>query len=715
MKLMSFFLKSRTAANVVMLVILGLGLIGLTRIRRETFPSSDLDMVRVTARYQGASPEEVERTVLTLIEAECIGIEGFKSVSGTAGEGRAVVILELIEGTDTDSALIDLRDRVGQITGFPDGVEDVIASEVKRKDRVATLILSGDAPEAVLKLQADRLRDALITRRIATEVVLESVRSPEIRIALSEALLQKYGLTIAEVAGAIKASSLDLPLGSLHGRQGDFLLRIRNQRRAPAEFSDIPVGRGEDGRELLLGAVADITLGWEDVDVGARYNGRRAIIIQVDKTGEQDTTEVADGVRKFVDSFGRQLPQGLDIQIFTDQSLRIRDRLNILVENGAMGLILVFLVLWFFTEIRVAFWVSWGIPVAFLGTLFVMYLFGLSLTMISMFGLLIVLGMIVDDAVVVSENIFTHFKKGGATLEAAEKGTREVFWPVLASSLTTVGAFIPLMFVTGKMGRTMGALPWVITAALAVSLVEGFFSLPKHISHGLLRSGSNASKPNRIRAAIERGFERFVENIVGPISAKLIPFRYWIIGGSAALVMVSVGMFLSGRLGFTFFPTPDTNSIVARVRCATGTRPETTMKMVLALEEALKGVEADLGKPGEPLIERVLVRFGETSLDTDRGGHLAQVQVELRDAEKRSMTSNKVLASWKKHSRLQPGVLSLAFARLEKGVGGKEMDIRIVGDSWKDLERASEFLKKELGCRRRHTRFLYVSWARRCV
>jgi len=696
MKLMDFFLKSRTAANVIMLLILGMGLLALTRIRRETFPSSDMDMIRVTARYEGASPEEVERTVLNLIEEECIGVEGFKSLSGTAGEGRAVVTLELAEGTDGDAVLIDLRDRIAQIDSFPDGVKEVVTSKVKRKDTVATLVLSGDAPEEVLKLHAERLRDALITRRTATEVAVESVRAPEIRIALSEALLQKHGLTIAEVAEAIRASSMDLPLGSIHGPRGDSLLRIREERRRPREFLDIPVGRGEDGREIFLGTVAEVARGFEEIEVGARYNGKRAVVIQVDKTGDQDTTVVADGVKTYVDAFRRQLPPGLDIHIFRNQSERIRDRLNILLENGLMGLVLVFLVLWFFTEIRVAFWVSLGIPVAFLGTLFVMYVSGLTLNMITMFGLLLVLGMIVDDAVVVSENIFTRFRKGEMAFDAAAKGTKEVFWPVLASSLTTMGAFIPLMFVSGNMGRIMGALPWVIVSALLVSLVEVFLALPKHLEHGMRRREKAAPAPNRVRAAIEKWGDALVEKFIGPVSARLLRFRYWVLGGAATVVLACAGIVLGGHLSFTFFPTPDTNSIVARVRYSFGTPAETTAKMVFELEDALKKVEQKLGAPGEPLIERVLVRLGETSLDTDRGGHLAQVQVELRDAEQRSVTSDEVLAVWKKLCSVRAGVRSLRFARLEKGVGGKELDIRLVGKAWKDLAAATDYLKKEL-------------------
>jgi HAE1 family hydrophobic/amphiphilic exporter-1 len=351
MKLISFFLKSRTGANVVMLFILGLGLLAAVQIRRETFPSSDLDTIKVSARYEGATPVEVEEAVLRPIEEQCIGIEGFKSISGNASEGLASATIELKEGTDIDSALIDLRDRIEKIKNFPDGVEDIIVSEVKRKDPVATLIVYGRAPERTLKHYAELLRDELIINRIATEAALEAVRAPEILISVTEDRLRQYGITIGQLADAVKAASLDLPLGIIHSERGDFLLRIREQKRDPKDFLTIPISQGPEGAEVTLGTMAEITRGWEDVEIGSRYNGQRAVIVQVNKTETQDTVITADAVRSYLDGFRKGLPSGIGVDIFVDQSIRIEDRLNILVKNGIMGLVLVFLVLWFFTGI----------------------------------------------------------------------------------------------------------------------------------------------------------------------------------------------------------------------------------------------------------------------------------------------------------------------------------------------------------------------------
>jgi len=698
MKLISFFLKSRTGAYVVMLLILGLGLLATVQIRRETFSSSDLDMIKVSARYEGATPVEVEEAVLRPIEEQCIGIEGFKSISGNASEGLASATIELKEGTDIDSAFIDLRDRIEKIKNFPDGVEDIIVSEVKRKDPVATLIIYGRAPERTLKHYAEVLRDELIINRIATEVVLEAVRAPEILISVTEDRLRQYGITIGQLADAVKAASLDLPLGIIHSERGDFLLRIREQKRDPREFLRIPITRGPEGGEVTLAALAEIARGWEDVEIGARYNGQRAVIVQVNKTETQDTVITADAVRSYLDGFRTGLPSGIHVDVFVDQSIRIKDRLNILVENGIMGLVLVFLVLWFFTGIKTAFWVALGIPVSFLGTIFVMYVSGMTLNMITMFGLILVLGMIVDDAVVVSENIYSQFRKGEGRYEAAYKGSTRVFWPILASSLTTIGAFVPLMFVTGSMGRTMGSLPWVVIVALVVSLIESFFSLPKHIEHGLGSDYAAQKRPFALRAKIDAGVEMFIEKVVGPASVFFIRARYWVIGASLAVVLLSFGMPAGGRLLFTFFPMPDTNSIVARVRYPLGTRSDRSLEMVAELENALKRTEKKVGDPSgkEPLIERFLVRVGETSIDSDTGGHLAQVQVELRDAELRNITSDEVLSVWRKNTTILPGLTSLSFSRLERGVGGKELDIRLVGNTWENLEAASVFLMNNI-------------------
>jgi len=650
--LIAAFLKSRTAANVLMLGILGLGVLAATRIRRETFPSSDLDTLKVTARYPGASPDEVESSVLTLIEEQCTGIKGMKSVSGTASEGRAAVTVELREGTDMSVALAELRDRIGQITGFPETIEDVVVSELRRRDRVMTLVVHGDVPEAIVRLHAFRLRDELITGRIATEVTVEGAREPEIHITVSEAKLLERGITVDDVARAVSEWSQDAPLGTVRTARGDILLRVSEQRRAPREFLDIPVARGAGGQEIALGTVARVSRGWEEVDLGAGYAGSRAAIVQVDKTGDQDTTRIAEAIQRRLIEFGETLPEAIKVDVFTDQSARIRERLGILVENGALGLVLVFLVLLFFTELRVAFWVTWGIPVVFLGTIFVMWVLGYTINMITMFGLVMVLGMLVDDAVVIAENIFARLKQGATPREASLKGSTEVFWPVIASSLTTIGAFVPLMFVAGRMGRTMGALPWVVIAALIASGLEAFLSMPKHLEHALGRvqtgDGGDEGRPSwamRVRGRLTAIIEQFVERTVGPATQWLLKERYLVLGG------------------------------------------------------ALADVEAELGsgvKGDGPLIEKSLVRYGETSVHTERGGHLAQMQVELRDAEHRNVTSDEVIASWRRHAKRVPGVSTLTIGRLERGVGGRELDIRLVGGSWEELADASAFLQAGL-------------------
>jgi len=700
---MSAFLKSRTAANVLMYVILGLGVLATTRIRRETFPSSDLDTLKVTASYPGASPEDMEVSVLALIEEQCTGIAGLKLLSGTASEGRAAVTVELREGTDISAALAELRDRVDQITGFPEGVEDVIVAEVRRRDRVATLVVHGDVPEAVVRLHALRLRDELITGRIATEVTVEGTREPEVHVMVSEARLQERGVTIGDVSRAVSDWSEDAPLGTVSTASGDVLLRVKEQRRAPREFLDITVARGSGGQEVPLGALAQVARGWEQVHTGARYAGRRAAIVQVDKTGRQDTMRIADAIRRKLVEFRETLPHGIEVDVFTDQSGRIRERLWILLENGALGLVLVFLALLFFTELRVAFWVTWGIPVVFLGTIFVMWILGYTINMITMFGLVMVLGMLVDDAVVIAENIFARRARGDPPDEASLKGTTEVFWPVIASSLTTIGAFIPLMFVSGRMGRTMGALPWVVIAALIASGVEAFLSMPKHLEHALGRDPAADHGPSAPRGWARRARERltsvvdgFVERVVGPVTARLMKARYVVLGLAAGLLIATAGIVAGGRLQFTFFPTPDTNSLVARARFPVGSPLERTERQIAELVKALAEVEKELGskiKGDGPLIEKFLVRYGETSVHSERGGHLAQIQVELRDAELRSVTSDQVIACWRRHAKRVPGVNSLTLGRLERGIGGRELDIRLVGGSWEELDAASRFLR----------------------
>jgi multidrug efflux pump subunit AcrB len=703
MKLIDTFLKSRTAANVVMIGIICLGLIALTQIRRETFPSSELDMLRVVAEYKGASPEEVENSVLRLIEERCTGVRGFKSVEGSATEGRAVVNVALIEGTDTLAALMELRDQVSQITGFPPGVEDIVVTEVKRKDRVQTLVIYGDVPEKVLKAYGEKLRDELLTRRIATEVAVEAARKPEIHIMVPEAKLREYGLTMDDVARRVAQSNINAPIGEISTAGGKFLLRIKDEKRKPGEFMEIPVAVSPGKSEVILGAIARVERTWEEVEVGARYDGKPAIIIQIDKNDRQDTLSVAKAVGRHLAEYREKLPEQIRVEVFRDQSERIGQRLGILVENGIMGLILVFFVLWFFTSSRVAFWVTWGIPVSFLGTIFAMWIVGHTLNMITMFGLLMVIGMLVDDAVVIAENIFAHRQRGESIFDASSRGATEVFWPVIASSLTTIGAFIPLMFVGGRMGRTMGALPWVVVAALILSAIEAFLSMPRHLKHAVEALPRNRDSGNGVRARINRIIKVVSEKWMGRLSEIILKHRYWVLGASLAVLLATAGMLVGGRILFTFFPTPDTNSIIARVRFPVGTPAAVTEAQVSELESALKKVESKLGATGDKdkrLIQRVLVRFGETTVHSVRGGHLAQVEVELQDAEIRDVTSNKVISAWRKHTIRTPGVSTLTFGRAERGIGGRELDMRLVGRSWQELNAAAKEVTKVLATTR---------------
>jgi len=693
MKLIDIFLRNRTAANVVMTGIICLGLIALTQIRRETFPSSELDTLRVTAEYKGASPEEVENSVLKLIEERCVGVRGFKSVEGSATEGRAVVNIELEEGTDTLAALMELRDQVNQITAFPPEVENVVTTEVKRRDMVQTLVVYGDVPEKVLKAHGEKLRDELLTRRIATEITVEATRRPEIHIMVSEAKLREHGLTVDEIARRVAQSSINVPVGEISTTGGKFLLRIKDEKRKPDEFLGIPVAVSPGKSEVLLGAIARVERTWEEVEVGARYNGKPAVIIQVDKNERQDTISVAKAVGRHLAEYREKLPEQIKVEIFRDQSERIGQRLGILVENGIMGLILVFFVLWFFTSSRVAFWVTWGIPVSFLGTIFAMWIVGHTLNMITMFGLLMVLGMLVDDAVVIAENIFAHRQRGESIFNAGSRGVTEVFWPVIASSLTTIGAFVPLMFVGGRMGRTMGALPWVVVAALILSSIEAFLSMPRHLKHAVETLPRNRDSGNGIRTRINKAIEFISEKWIGRLSEIILKHRYWVLGASLAVLIGTAGMLVSGRILFTFFPTPETNSIIARVRFPVGTPALVTQKQVSELESALKKVESKLGAKGDKdkrLIQRVLVRFGETTVHAVRGGHLAQVEVELLDAEIRDISSNKFISAWHKHTIRTPGVSTLTFGRAERGVGGRELDMRLVGKSWQELNAAAK-------------------------
>ena len=481
------------AANLLMAVFLVGGIILMSQIKKEVFPDFDLDIVTITVPYPGASPEEVERGVILAIEEAVQGLEGVNEVTASAREGVGTVTVEIIEGENIQRLAQDIQNEVDRITSFPEEAEEPQVVIAQRRRYVVSLALYGDQSEWILREVAEDIRDRLIQDPDITQVDFEGVRDYEISIEIPMATLRAYNLTLDEVAQRIRRTSVELPGGAIKSDSGDILVRVNERRDYGHEFGKIPIITNNDGSRLLLEDIAVIKDGFEETDNFATYNGKPAVMIQVYRVGDQTPISVSDAVHRQVETINQILPPGLTLEARNDLSDIYRQRMDLMMRNGYLGLALVFILLAVFLEARLAFWVSLGIPVSILGSFVILPFMNVSINLITMFAFIITLGIVVDDAIVVGENIYFYRQSGLGWFEAAVRGAREIAMPITFSVLTNMVAFMPMMFVPGFMGKIFRYIPLVVVAVFSVSLIESLFVLPAHIGHRRRPESSGSS------------------------------------------------------------------------------------------------------------------------------------------------------------------------------------------------------------------------------
>ncbi|MCG2830184.1 MAG: efflux RND transporter permease subunit, partial [Desulfobacteraceae bacterium] len=466
------------AANLLMLVLLVGGIIMAYNIKQEVFPYFEMDMVNITVPYPGASPQEVEEGILLAIEEAVVGLEGVEEIRSTAREGSGTVTVEMIEGENLQKLAQDIRNEVDRITSFPEDIEEPMIAIVSRKRYVVSLALYGDQSELVLREYADYIRDRLLQEPDITQVEVVSARNHEIDVEIPQNTLRAYSLTLDDVAQRIRRASVELPGGAIRTPSGDILVRMKERRDFGPEFAQIPIITTNDGTRILLEDIATVKDGFEETTVSSSYNGKQAVMLDVYRVGDQTPISVSDAVRRVVEEVNVALPQGLCVDLRNDRSDIYRQRLGLLTKNGFIGLALVFILLALFLEPRLAFWVSLGIPVSFLGSLFLLNISDVSINMISMFAFIVTLGIVVDDAIIVGENIYYHQQQGKTWFKASVTGTREIAVPITFAVLTNMVAFVPMFFVPGVMGKVFKQMPLVVISVFAISLIECFFILP---------------------------------------------------------------------------------------------------------------------------------------------------------------------------------------------------------------------------------------------
>ncbi|HPF71087.1 MAG TPA: efflux RND transporter permease subunit, partial [Candidatus Krumholzibacteria bacterium] len=673
-------------------------------------------MITVTVPYLGATPGEVEEAVCVRIEEAVQGVDGIKKITSSSAEGIGAVTIELDRGTDKRKALDDVKSAVDRIITFPEETEKPIVTLVEPRQQVIDVVIYGDVPERTLKMLAEKVRDDLLAVPDITYVNIAGTRPFEISIEVSERDLQAYGLTLDQVTRAVQANSLDLPGGSVKTDGGEILVRTKGQRYTGDEFGRIVVITAADGTEVPLKSIATVRDGFEDVDAASFLDGSRSAIIQVYRTGEQGVLRVTDAAKAYVADMAGNLPPGIGMATFNDRSIIYKGRMDLLLKNGIAGLVLVFLCLALTLQFRLALWVSSGIVISFLGAFWAIPLFGVSLNMISMFAFIVSLGIVVDDAIVVGENVHSWREKGRSPQAAATLGTLEVAVPVVLAVLTTVVAFLPLAFVEGTMGKFMFNVPVVVIAILLFSLTESLLILPAHLATMKSMGEQQADRARSWYGGLKNGIERALENVVErayrPSLRFALSHRPIVVAIALSTLVITAGFVIGGHIKFTFMPKVDADNLVAALTLPQGTTVEEAEKAVARLEDSLEQVRREFDAKRDPqapsVISHVSTSIGSQPRSTQArpsqgggsstggGAHLVEVNAELLKAEFRDVASPDMAKRWRELCGPITGAVSLTFsANLFQG--GSPVYVQLSSSDTDDLLAAARELKAQLG------------------
>ncbi len=603
--------KNHVAANLLMFIILIGGFFSALKMKQEVFPEFDIALVTVSCIYPGSSPDEVEQGILLVIEEAVRGIDGIDEITATATEGTGSVNIKLLNDANSNKVLNDVKNKIDRITNFPEDMETPSVSLATSKLSVITVIISGEEDHGTLHGIAEKVRSDLLASPDISQVELSGIKPLEISVEISRENLESYGLTLSQVARQIKAFSVELPGGSVETSGGAFMIRVADRRLYGDQFENISIKGSVSGKEVLLGDIAEIKDGYADVDLQYRFNGEPAVAVTAYRVGKETPTKVAESVKKYLENEGADYPESIKMTTWDDTSILLDGRIRLLLKNALSGLVLVIIVLSLFLQKRLAMWVALGIPVSFMGTFLLMPGFDASINMITLFALIITLGMVVDDAIVIAENVYHKMNKGLPPLQAAIEGAQEMAMPVTFSILTTIAAFTPLLMMPGVMGKVFYLIPVVVIMVLIFSWLESFVILPAHLAHGG-KEGKIAKMfhwVDILQEGTNRKLASFIENRYEPTVRKVIEHRYIALSFAFALLIVVLGMRPAGILKFNFMPKIDTDVVGATLRLPYGTPLEQTEEVAATLLEGAQGALSELDT--EPTSRGVRVQLVE--------------------------------------------------------------------------------------------------------
>ena len=699
----AWFARNGVVGNLLLIVIIASGVIALNGLSSTLLPDANLDLVTVTVPYRGAAPSEVEQSVCVLVEEALLGVRGIKKITATANEGLGYVVAELQTGHSVQEVRDNIKSSVDGIESFPQGTGKPVVRLMPLQVEVISIAITGDADPDTLKTLGEQARDDLIDLPEISQVELVNVRPYEITVEVSEAAMRRWGLTFDNIASAIRNSSVDLPGGAVKTTSGDVRLRTTGRAYTEEEFEGLPLVRRPDGTQIRLGEVASVVDGFEDVTSEARFDGTPAVVLNVYRAGDENALMIADAVYAYVEQASATLPERMQIDTWQDWAYTLRSRTQLLVENALVGLLLVFVVLALFLRLRLAVWVAIGIPVSFFGAISLMPFLDVTINMISLLGFIVVLGIVVDDAIVVAENIQRKQSELQDGLAGAIEGTREVYVPVVFGVTTTMVAFCPMFFVAGWYGKLLMALPLVVLPTLLFSLIESSLILPGHLAHQSHREpGARPFVLVRVWDSICDRFSMLLDHVLHrvylPSLRGALRWRYLTLALAVTVSAVTLGLVGGGYIKLILVTADEADNVVAYVTMPQDAPVEATREAVLQVERAVIELREEIAnEQGSDQFRHVLTSIGEqpfmliqggpaARVNPARGDYLGEVNIELKRAEFRSISAEEIARRLREKTGDIPSATEFTVTYALLG-GGKTIQIQFSGP---DLDEVRE-------------------------
>lgn len=697
--ILGYFVTHRTAANLLLLTMLVVGLASATRLRAQFFPDVPVNTITVSVVWSGAAPKDMDQAIVSRMEPRLRVIDGVKTATAVSRQGSATITLEFQPGTDIATAMDDAKMAIDEIRDLPADIEKPVLRPGRWRDRVTDVLISGGLPVDQLYRIAEEFKSALFAKGV-TLTSIDGISAPEIRIDVRPRDLERFQVSLSDISAVVRSETGTQPIGRIESTG----VRVRAETRelTPEAIAAIPVRARADGSKVLLADVADVSEEGLDRSTALYHDGKPAVIVQVNRDAQGDSLKLQSIVESVVADMSPRMTEGVDMRLVHPRASEISARLDILIRNGISGLAVVIVLLFLFLSARTAFWVTAGIPVAMAATLALMYAFGFTFNMISLFALIICLGIVVDDAIVVGEHADHLARQGLAPDEAATQAARRMAAPVFSASITTVVAFAVLALITGRMGRLVSDIPFTVSVVILASLVESFLILPAHMRHAL----AHANKKSILDLPSEwvnRGFDRFKARVFTPFMRLVVALRYPVLAGGLALLAISVAAFLDKTVRWQFFNSPERATIRANLAMLDSATRDDTKAMVAELDRALRAIDTRYEKKyGRAPVQVAIAKIGGTTgrglkgADVKDADQLAGYDIELIDPDQRPYTAFAFIRDWQDEIKRHPLLETLALRGDRSGPGGDAIDVRLSGADETILKSAAEAVKAAL-------------------